>query len=123
MTLLEAVFGASPAVRYVALYRNGTLSSRQRADIASPSAGESDKYEELIVNPTLITLLRQRGDIDCGGLRHVVIRYGNFLELVVPLRDGHLSVGVEPQADPTAVAAAICELPLVAEARAGARSN
>ena len=123
MSLHDAVFAASPAVRYVAVYRNGSLSSRQRAGIAGASAGESDKYEELIVNPTLITLLRQRGDIDCGGLDYALIRYGSFFELVVPLRDGHLSVGLEATADPGALAGAICALPAVAEARPRARSN
>ncbi|HEX6048536.1 MAG TPA: hypothetical protein VFZ21_04685 [Gemmatimonadaceae bacterium] len=34
----------------------------------------ADRYEELIVNPTLITLTKQRGDIDCGGLEFLVIR-------------------------------------------------
>jgi len=123
MTLLDAVFAASPAVRYVAVYRNGTLASRQRAGIAGASAGESDKYEELIVNPALLTLLGQRGNIDCGGLDHVLIRYGNFLELVVPLVDGHLSVGLEPESDGKTLAAAICGLPLVAEARAAPSAN
>ena len=117
MSLHDAVFAVSPAVRYVAVYRNGSLSSRQRAGIAGASAGESDKYEELIVNPTLITLLRQRGEIDCGGLGHVLIRYGNFFEAVVPLKDGHLSVGLEPAADAAALVGAICALPQVADAR------
>ncbi len=123
MSLDEAVFAVSPAVRYVAIYRNGTLSSHQRPGIANASAGESDKYEELIVNPTLITLLRQRGEIDCGGLDYALVRYGNFLELVVPLGDGHLSVGVEPDADAAFVADAICRLAPVVAARARLRPN
>jgi len=121
VSLHDAVFGVSPAVRYVAVYRNGSLSSRQRAGIAGASAGESDKYEELIVNPTLVTLLRQRGEIDCGGVDYALIRYGNFFEFVVPLRDGHLSVGIEPTADAMALAGAICALPAVSEARARVR--
>lgn len=116
--MIDAVFAASPAVRYVAVVRRGVLESRQRAGIAGASAGESDKYEELIVNPTLITLLRQRGAIDCGGLCHVLIRYGNFIEYVQPLADGHLSVGIEPDADGPAVAAKIRAVPLVAGALA-----
>ncbi len=120
MSMHDAVFAVSHAVRYVAVYRNGSLASRQRPGIAGASAGESDKYEELIVNPTLITLLRQRGEIDCGGLDYALIRYGNFFELVVPLRDGHLSVGIEPNAEAAGVAATICALPAVAQARRSA---
>ncbi len=105
--MIDQVFAASPAVRYVAVYRNGKLESRQRKGLAGASASESDKYEELIVNPTAITLLRQRGNIDCGGLDHVLIRYGNFTEYVQPLPDGHLSVGIEPDADAAAVVRAI----------------
>jgi hypothetical protein len=98
--LLERVFALTPDIRYVAAYRDGELRSSQRPGVAQASAGESDKYEELIVNPTLLTLTRQRGEIDCGGLEFVVIRYGNFYELVLPLPGGHLSVGLEPHADP-----------------------
>jgi len=64
----------SDAVRYVALYRGGKLSSRQRLDISGASASESDRYEELFVNPTL-TLVRQRGNLDCGGARFVLVRF------------------------------------------------
>ena len=121
MAMMDAVFAASPAVRYVAVYRAGKLESRQRSGIAGASAGESDKYEELIVNPTLLTLVRQRGDIDCGGLESVLIRYGSFWEFVLPLVDGHLSVGVEPDADVVAVTRAIRALPAVATATSRGR--
>ena len=57
--------------RYVALYRKGELVSRQKSQVAGASAAESDKYEELFVNPTLLKLARQRGNLDCGGARFV----------------------------------------------------
>jgi hypothetical protein len=98
--LIAQVFAVSPHIRYVAVYRGGELQSAQRPGLAQPSAGESDKYEELIVNPTLLTLTRQRGEIDCGGLEFVLIRYGSFYELVIPIDGGHLSVGIEPSAEP-----------------------
>ena len=98
--LIERVFALTSEVRYVAAYINGKLRSSQRPGLAQASASESDKYEELIVNPTLLTLTRQRGEIDCGGLEFVLIRYGSFYELVLPLPGGHLSVGIEPHADP-----------------------
>jgi hypothetical protein len=108
MTDIAAMlFDAIPDVRYVATYRAGALALHQRPAIENASASESDRYEELIVNPTLLTLLAQRGNIDCGGLEYVVIRYGSFFELVQPLRDGHLSVGIEPHAEVMSVAAEI----------------
>ena len=116
MPLLDAVVAVSPAVRYVALLQHGHLESRQREGIGSASASESDKYEEVIVNPTLITLLSQRGNIDCGGFRYVLIRYGSFVQYVQPLASGHLSVSLEHTADTAAVAAAVRALPLVAQA-------
>jgi hypothetical protein len=66
-----------------------------RQDLKNASATESDRYEELLVNPTLLFLLSQRGNIDCGGLAYVVVRYGNFNQLVVPLPDGHVSVALD----------------------------
>ncbi len=107
---LDAVFSLSGAIRYVALYSAGRLTSAVRPGIANASASESDKYEELLVNPTLLTLARQRGNIDCGGLQFLVVRYGSFYEIVWPLRDGHLSIGVEPTADPLALIPAIRDL-------------
>ena len=49
---------------------------------------------------SLLTLARQRGDIDCGALRYLVVRYGNFSQLVVPVEGGHVSVAFEPHSDP-----------------------
>ncbi|HEX5699978.1 MAG TPA: hypothetical protein VFX77_04980 [Rubrobacter sp.] len=98
--LIDALFDLSPQVRYVAIYRHGELSLRQRHDLSLASAAESDRYEELLVNPTVLTLTRQRGDIDCGGLSYVVIRYGNFFQFVAPIESGHASVAFEPDADP-----------------------
>lgn len=105
--LVTAILALSPGIRYVAVSRGAALEMRQRAGLANASALESDRYEELLVNPTLLTLLGQRGRIDCGGLDFVVIRYGHFFQLVRPLPDGHLSVSIQPDGDPLAVAAAL----------------
>lgn len=102
---IDAIFLLSPAVRYVAVYRDGILVSGERAGIAAASAADTDRYEELLVNPTLLTLARQRGEIDCGGLRYLVVRYGHFFQLVRPVPGGHLSVAVESDGDPLAIAA------------------
>jgi hypothetical protein len=96
----DAFFQISKVVRYVALYLDGQLTLRERPGLANASASESDKYEELIVSPGVLTLVRQRGNIDCGGVEFVVIRYGNFWQTVWPLKNGHVSVGLEPPADP-----------------------
>ena len=103
--LIDALFALFPDIRYVA--RDGELTTRERADLSGASAPESDRHEEPLVNPTLLTLVGQRGRIDCGGLDFVVIRYGNFYQLVRPIPGGHLSVAVEPHGDPLAVAAGV----------------
>ncbi len=97
---IQRILALSPSVRYVAIYHDGHLESNTRPDLANASSSESDKYEELLVNPTLLTLVRQRGNIDCGGLDYILIRYGSFFEVVAPIDGGHLSVGLEPASDP-----------------------
>lgn len=97
---IQRVLAISPAVRYVAIYHGGGIASASRPDLAGASSSESDKYEELLVNPTLLTLARQRGNIDCGGLRYLLVRYGSFFVVVLPLDQGHVTVGIEPSADP-----------------------
>jgi hypothetical protein len=82
--LIDALFDLTPEIRYVAVYDDGDLSMRQRPGIGQASAAESDRYEELLANPTILKLTTQRGDIDRGGLRYVVARYGNLYQLVVP---------------------------------------
>ena len=105
--IIQRILGVSPQVRYVAVYYRDKLQSASRPDLAGASSAESDKYEELLVNPTILTLVRQRGNIDCGGLAYIVIRYGSFFELVAALDHGHVSVGIEPTADPLALVPSI----------------
>ena len=102
-SILGRVFALSPDIRYVALLHQGQLVSAMRPNLENASASESDKYEELLVNPTLLTLATRRGEIDCGGLDYLVLRYGSFFELVYPTATGHLSVGIEPHANPLAL--------------------
>jgi len=98
-SLKEKVFAISKNIRYVAIYTGDKLISSERPGISHSSSSESDKYEELIVNPTLLKLVTQRGNIDCGGVAYVIIRYGSFYEFVMPLKNGHLSVGIESNSD------------------------
>ncbi len=93
------LFDSLPEVRYVATYIGGALELAQRPGIGNASSSESDKYEELIVNPTLLKLLEQRGNIDCGGMQYVIVRYGNFFEFVQPVAGGHVSIGIEKGAE------------------------
>ena len=97
--IIEKILSVSKEIRYVAIYKNGSLLSIIKPDLEDISSSESDKYEELIVNPTLLTLVRQRGDIDCGGVKFVLIRYGNFYQYVTPAEHGHVSVCISPEAN------------------------
>jgi hypothetical protein len=97
--LADTLLQAAPEIRYVALYRHGELQLAQRSALRDASASESDRYEELLVNPALLVLTRQRGGIDCGGLEYVLVRYGRFFQLVHPIDGGHVSVAIEPDAD------------------------
>jgi hypothetical protein len=99
--MFEAIFAVSPAIRYVAHGRGQEVELRERPGLADASSSESDRYEELLVNPTLITLARQRGEIDCGGLDYLIVAYGNFFQLVLPHGDGHVSVAIERDQIPT----------------------
>lgn len=116
--VLDRVFDISTGIRYVALYQRGRLTSAVRPGLQNASAAESDKYEELLVNPTLLMLAGQRGAIDCGGLEFLVVRYGHFFELVWPLSTGHLSIGIEPAHDPLAIAPGVGELAAELDRRA-----
>ena len=102
--LREAIFELGSHIRYVAFGSGQDVELQQREGLANASDAGSDFFEELLVNPTLITLARQRGELDCGGLRCIIIGYGNFEEVVVPTAYGHVSVGIELGADPVAVA-------------------
>jgi len=44
----------------------------------------------------LLTIARQRGELDCGGLRQIIVGYGNFNQVVMPMSaSSHVSVCVE----------------------------
>jgi hypothetical protein len=98
--MIEDIFKISDHIRYVAVYRDGRLEKDSKSDTVGTSSSESDKYEELLVNPTLLKLATQRGNIDCGGMDHILIRYGNFYQLVWPESWGHVSVCIELSANP-----------------------
>ncbi len=97
---IERISQVSGSIRYVAIYQNNNLKSWQRADLNEPSSSDSDKYEELLVNPTILKIAKQRGDIDCGGLDFVVIKYGSFFQLIREINNGHISICIDEAANP-----------------------
>lgn len=101
--MIEDIFAISKNVRYVAIYRDGKLETRSKSGTEGASNSESDRYEELLVNPILVKAASQRGNIDCGGLDYLLVRYGNFFQFVLPVPWGHISVCIEKSADPIAI--------------------
>jgi hypothetical protein len=108
--MIDEIFKLSESIRYVAIYKNGHLEMRSRSGTSNASSLESDRYEELLVNPTLLKLATQRGNIDCGGLDYLLVRYGNFFQFVLPTSWGHVSVCIEPDADPVQIGLRIKDL-------------
>jgi hypothetical protein len=98
--LHDDVFAISPDIRYVAAAHGQQVQMRSRPGLHDASGSDSDRYEELLVNPTLLALATQRGNIDCGGLRYLVVGYGHFHALVIPSPGGHVAVGFELGANP-----------------------
>jgi len=98
--VIDEIFAISHDVRYVAIYRDGKLETKSKEGTQGASSSESDRYEELLVNPILLKAAAQRGDIDCGGLDYLLVRYGNFFQFVLPVSWGHVSVCIEKHADP-----------------------
>jgi len=97
--IIDGCFETSKDVRYVAIYLNDELTLRAREGLSGASSSDSDRFEELLVNPALLKLTSQRGNIDCGGLKYLLIRYGNFVQFVYPLDGGHVSIALESSAD------------------------
>jgi len=99
-SLHDDVFAISPDVRYVAVAHGQQVDARSRPGLRYASGSDSDRYEELLVNPALLVLATQRGNIDCGGLRYLIVGYGHFHQLVVPGAAGHVSVAFELASSP-----------------------
>ncbi|MEM6470017.1 MAG: hypothetical protein AAF802_10720 [Planctomycetota bacterium] len=95
----NALFDQIPAVRYVAVLDKDELSLHQRHGVSDASSNESDRYEELFVNPAILLLASNRGKVDCGGMEYAVIRYGNFFQFIRATETGHISIAIEPNAN------------------------
>jgi len=97
--IIVSLFDQFSEIRYIALYIDEELVFKQKEETSESSSGETDKYEELLVNPTLLKLASQRGNIDCGGLNHLIIGYGNFYQVVKSIPKGHISICLQQESD------------------------
>jgi hypothetical protein len=95
------------SIRYVAVGRGQDIAMQQRFGVDVAYSDVSNRSGELLVNPTLLILATQRGDLDCGGLRHLIIGYGYFNAYVLPIPGGHVCVSFEVDSDPVASSDAI----------------
>ena len=101
--MIDHIFKISESIRYVAIYKNGKLETQSKSNTADASSSESDQYEELLANPVMLTAASQRGNIDCGGLEYLLVRYGHFFQFIFPMSWGHVSVCIEKTADPIVI--------------------
>lgn len=97
--IIEDLFSHFEQIRYVAIYTGNDLVFRQREKMPDSSSSQTDQYEELLVNPVLLTAARQRGNIDCGGLRYLIVGYGNFYQLLKEINGGHISICLDKDTD------------------------
>jgi len=108
--MIEKIFNISNDVRYVAIYMNGKLESKSKQNTEDASSSDSDKYEELIVNPVILTAASQRGNIDCGGLDYMLIKYGSFFQYIFQIDSGHVSVCIDKDSNPLDIGGKVREL-------------
>jgi hypothetical protein len=103
--LSARLFSLEPKIRYVAVNQNGRIvEMEQSGSHPTYNPPDTDRIEELIVNPTVLEITRRRGNIDMDGVRYVLIRYGTQFQLIMPYLEGHLSIGVEREDDPVEIA-------------------
>lgn len=101
----QRLFEADPNIRYVAVNQKGRIvEMEQNPKWPSYNPADTDRMEELIVNPTILDLAKRWGDIDLEGIRYVAFRYGLQYQLVFPFKEGPVSIGVELKADIAKVA-------------------
>ena len=97
-SLIDDIF-AIGGIGYVALSSGQEVLLRLAPGIVSKTSAETNLYEELLVNPTLLKLASQRGELDCGGLNYIAIGYGDFVQLIMLMQEGHISMGISLRAN------------------------
>jgi hypothetical protein len=103
-----ALLPLDPLIRYVAVNRDGRITEMTQR-IPSHNPAETDHLEELIVNPAVLNLVQRRGNLDLEGAAWVLIRYGLQFQLLLPYKEGHVSIGLELEADALRLAPRIAE--------------
>ncbi len=102
------VFELDPGIRYLAVNQDGEIvEMAQRLPTHNPV--ETDRMEELLVNPAILELTKRRGDLDLDGVRYIIIQYGLQYQAVFNYRNGHVSVGIESDSDAVGVVSKILE--------------
>ena len=81
-------------IGYVSLCSGQEVLLRTAPGMVSTTTEETNFYEELLVNPTILKLASQRANLDCEGLRFIGIGYGKFVQLIMLMKDGHVSMGI-----------------------------
>jgi hypothetical protein len=96
-------------IRYVAVNRDGAIAEMVQS-LPSFNPPETDRMEELLVNPVALELFTRRGNLDLGGVRFLIVRYGLQFQVILPCHGGHVSVGVEADGDPVAIGERVAAL-------------
>jgi hypothetical protein len=104
--LIDDLF-ALGGVGYVALGRGQEVLMRPHPQLDTTTSPETNFYEELLVNPTLLALAGQRGGLDCGGLGFIAVGYQGFIEMIMRMKDGLVSLGVSSKTSVAEFAARI----------------
>ena len=107
--LVDEIF-ALGRVGYVALSSGTEVLMRPAPDGTAETTPESNFYEELLVNPTLLKLASHRGSVDCGGLKYIAVGYGDFTQLIMLTRDGTVSLGLSKNAPAREVAGKVQDI-------------
>ncbi len=109
-TISSQLFSLEPKIRYVAVNQNGRIMEMaQSPQHPTYNPHETDRMEELIVNPIVLEIARRRGSIDMNGVFYVVIRYGTQYQLLMPYKEGHVSIGVELDDNPMEIARKVAQ--------------
>jgi hypothetical protein len=105
--LIDAILEASPLIRYGAVHPGAgepVFRARLGSEFAYPD------YEERLVYPTMIDLMRRQGELSGRRLDHIIISFEGRVVVLFPLQRGHLTVGVDPGGDPAAIAAMVWDV-------------
>jgi hypothetical protein len=112
--IAKDVLGLDPKIRYVAVNRDGAIADMVQS-LPSFNPQETDRMEELLVNPVALELFTRRENLDLGGVRFLIVRYGLQFQVILPCEGGHVSVGVEADGDPVAIGERVSALAAAAE--------